>query len=157
MDRVREYQPPALEVVPTAELPITNKDVPTDESPTEVVGVPTAESPTPLKSRNKRAIHRNARNLLVTSGHMANEEDYIQFKSLSPLNMNIQKSRRVTFSVYPVNEGSQRLTSVPSEGEALVHVVYVDPISRPRYEPIDMKTVGLRRLKRRKSEKKQLY
>ena len=53
---MREYQPPALEVVPTAELPITNKDVPTDESPTEVVGVPTAESPTPRKSRDKREI-----------------------------------------------------------------------------------------------------
>ena len=62
--------PTALEVVPTAESPITNEDVPTDESPTEVVGEPTAESPTPQKSRDKRAICRNSRNLLVASVNM---------------------------------------------------------------------------------------
>ena len=39
--------PTALEVVLTAELPVTNEDVLTDESPTEVVGVPAAELPTP--------------------------------------------------------------------------------------------------------------
>ena len=46
---------------------------------------------------------------------------------------------------------------MPSEGEALCNVVDVDPISRPHYEPIDMTTVGLRRSKRRKSEKKKCY
>ena len=93
--------PTALEVVPTAESPITNKDVPTDESPTEVVGEPTAESPTPRKSRDERAICRNARNLIVTSGHMGNEGDDIQVNSLSPSNINNQNSRRVTFSGIP--------------------------------------------------------
>ena len=39
--------PTTLEVVPTAESPVTNEDVLNDESPTEVVVVPTAESPTP--------------------------------------------------------------------------------------------------------------
>ena len=91
--------PTALEVVPTAELPVANKDVITNESPTEVVGVPTAESPTPQKSRNKWAIRRNARNLLVASGHMVNEGDKSQVKSLSSSNIDIQNSRRVTFSV----------------------------------------------------------
>ena len=65
--------PTALEVAPAAELPVTKEDVPTNESPNEVVGVPTAESPTPQKYRNKRAINRNARNLLVPLGHMANK------------------------------------------------------------------------------------
>ena len=137
--------PTALEVVPTTELPVTNEDVPTDESPTEVVGVPTAESPTPQKSRNKRAIRRNSRNLLVVSGHMANEGDESQGKSLSPLNINIQNSRRETFSVDPGNEESLSSTSVPSEGQALGNVMDIDPISRPHCEPIDMTTVGLQR------------
>ena len=43
------------------------------------------------------------------------------------------------------------------EGEALRNVVDVDPISKPHYEPIDMTTVGLRRSKRCKSEKKICY
>ena len=67
--------PTTLDVVPTSESPITNEDVPTDESPTEVVVEPTAESPTPQKSRDERSICRNARNLLVASGHMENEGD----------------------------------------------------------------------------------
>ena len=120
--------PTALEVVPTAELPVANEDVLTDKSPTEVVVEPTAESPTPRKSRNKRAICRNVRN---PSGHMKNEGDESQVNSLSPSNKNIQKSRRVTFSVDPGNEGAQSSTSVPSEGEELGNVVDVDPISRP--------------------------
>ena len=93
----------ALEVVPTAESPVTNDNVPTDEFPTEVVGVPTAESPTPQKSCDKRAIRRNARNLLLAWGQMANEGDEIQVNSLSPSNIDIQNSRRVTFSVIPGN------------------------------------------------------
>ena len=64
-----------MEVVPTAESPITNEDVPTNESPTEVVVEPTAESPTPQKSRDERSIRRNSRNLLVASVHMTNEVD----------------------------------------------------------------------------------
>ena len=142
--------PTALEVVPTAESPVTNDDIPTNEPPTEVVGVPTAESPTQRKSRNKRAIRRNSRNLLVASGHMANKGDESQVNSLLPSNIDIQNSRRVTFSVDPGTEGSQSSTSVPSEGESLGNVVDVDPISRPQYEPIDMTTVGLLRSKLRK-------
>ena len=65
--------PTTLEIVPTAEFPVTNNDVPTNESPTEVVGLPTAESPTLQESRDEQAILRNARNLLVASGHMENE------------------------------------------------------------------------------------
>ena len=79
---------------------------------------------------------------------MANEVYESQVNSLSPSNINIQKGRRVTFSVDPGNEGAQNSTSVPSEGEALGNVVDVDPISRPHYEPIDMRTVGLRISKR---------
>ena len=125
--------PTALEVVSTAELPVTNEDVQTDETPTEVVGVTTTESPTPQKSRNEREICRNARNLLLTSGHMANEGDESQVNSISPSNINIQNYGRVTFSVDPRNEGAHSSTSVPSEGEALGNVVGVDPISRPHY------------------------
>ena len=69
----------------------------------------------------------------------------------------LKKTRRVNYSVDPVNEGAQSSTSVPSEGESLGNVVDVDPISRPHYEPIDMTTVGLRISKRRKSEKKKCY
>ena len=69
----------------------------------------------------------------------------------------ILKSRRVTFSVDPENEGAQRSTSVTSEGEELGNVVDVDPISRPYYDLIDMITVGLRRSTRRKSEKNKCY
>ena len=90
----------------------------------------------------------------MASVHMENEGDESQVNSLSPSNINIQKSRRVTFSVDPVNEGAQSSTSVPSEGEALVNVVDVDPILRPHYEPIYMTTARLRISKRRKSEKK---
>ena len=85
---------------------------------------------------------------------MSNEGDDIQVNSLSPLNINIQKYRRVTFYFNTVNEGSQSSTSVTSEGEAFGNVVDVDTISRPHYKPIDMTTVGLRRSKRRKSEGK---
>ena len=127
--------PTTMEVVPTAESPITNEDVPTDEYSTEVVVELTAESPTPQKSRDKREICRNSRNLLVASGHMENEVYESQVNSLSPSNINIQKSRRVTLSVNPGNEGAQSSTSVPSEGEALGNVVDVDPVSRPHYEP----------------------
>ena len=95
--------------------------------------------------------------MLVTLGHMENEGDEIQVNSLSPSNIDIQNSRRVTFSVDPGNEGAQSSTSVPSEGEALGNVVDVDPISRPHYEPIDTTTVGLRISKRRKSKKKKCY
>ena len=98
--------PTALEVVLTAESPITKEDVSTDESATEIVGEPTAESPTPRKYRDKRAIRRNARNLLVASGHMEIEGYEIQVNFLSPSNINIQKYRRVTFSVDPENEGA---------------------------------------------------
>ena len=93
----------------------------------------------------------------MTSGHMANEGDESQVTSLSSSNINIQKSRRVTFSVGPGNEGAQRSTSVPSEGEALGNVVDVDPILRLRYEQIDMTTVGLRRSKRCKSDKNKCH
>ena len=55
------------------------------------------------------------------------------------------------------NEGAQRSTSVPSDGEALRNVVDIDPNSRPHYEQTYMTTVGLRRSKRRKSEKKKCY
>ena len=106
--------PTVLEVVPAAESPVTNEDVPTDEYPTEVVGVRTAESSTLQKSRDERAIHRNARNPLVALGHMENEGYENQVNSLSPSNIDIQNSRRVTFSVDPVNEGAQSSTSVPS-------------------------------------------
>ena len=75
--------PTALEVVLTDESPVKNEDVPTDESPTEVVRVLTAESPTPRKSRDERAILRNARNQLVASGHMANEVDESQVNYIS--------------------------------------------------------------------------
>ena len=93
----------------------------------------------------------------MASGNMENEGDESQVNSLSPSNIDIQNSRRVTFSVDPGNEGAQSSTSVPSEGEALGNVVDVDPISRPHYEPIDMITVGLWRSKRRKSEIKKCY
>ena len=108
--------PTALDVVPNAELSVTSKYVPTDESPTEVVVVPTTESPTPQKSCDEQAIRRKSRKLLVASVHMANEGDESQVNSLSPSNINIQNSGRVTFSVDPVNEGSQSSTSVPPEG-----------------------------------------
>ena len=85
---------------------------------------------------------------------MANEGDERKFESLLPSKFNHKNSRGVTYSVDPGNEGSQSSTSVPSEGESLRNVVYVDPISRPHYEPISMTTVGLRRSKRRKSEKR---
>ena len=62
---------------------------------------------------------------------MENEGDESQVNSLSPSNINIQKYRRVTFSVDPGNKGSQSSTSVLSEVEALGNVVDVDPISRP--------------------------
>ena len=88
---------------------------------------------------------------------MENEGDEIQVNSLSPSNINIQKYRRVAFSVDPGNEGAQSSTSVPSEGEALLNVVDVDPISRLHYKPIDMTTVELRRSKSLKSEKKKCY
>ena len=81
--------PTALDDVPTAESPIKNKGVPTAESPTALEVVPTAESPTPRKCRDEREIYRNARNLLVTLGHMTNEGDESQVKSLSPSNINI--------------------------------------------------------------------
>ena len=113
-----------------------------------------AESPTQRTYREKWTIHRNARN---PSGHMANEGDDIQVNSLSPSNINIQNSRRVTLSVNPGNEGSQSSISVLSEGEALRNVMDVDPISRPHYKPINITTVGLRRSKRRKPEKKKCY
>ena len=88
---------------------------------------------------------------------MENETDESQVNSLSSSYINIQKYRRVTFSFDPGNEGSHISTSVSSEGEALGNVVDVDPISRAHYEPIYMTTVGLRRSKRRKSEKKKFY
>ena len=137
--------PTALEVVPTTESTVTNKDVLTDEPPTEVVGLTAAESPTPQTSRDEQAIRRNARNPLVALGNMANEEDESQVNSLSPSNIYIQNSRRVNFSVDAGNKVTQSSTSVLSEGEALGNVVDVDPISRPHYEPIDMTDVGLRR------------
>ena len=88
---------------------------------------------------------------------MANEGDESQVNSISPSNIDIQNSRRVTFSVEPVNEVSQSSTSMLSEGEEVGNVMDVDPNSRPHYEPIDMKTVGLRRSNRRKSEKNKCY
>ena len=87
--------------------------------------VPTAESPTQRTSREERKIRRNARN---TSGHIANEGDESKFDSLSPSKINHKHSRGVTYSVDPVNEGAQSSTSVPSEGEALLNAVDVDPI-----------------------------
>ena len=84
---------------------------------------------------------------------MTNEVDEIQVNSLSPSNINIQKSRRVNFSVDTGNEGVQSSTSVPSEGEALGNVVDADQISRPHYKTIYMTTVGLHTSKRNKSEK----
>ena len=93
-----------------------NEGVPTAESPTELVGVPNTESATPQKFHDKRSIHRNARNPLVASGNMENEGDESQVNSLSPSNIDIQNSRRVTFSVDPGNEGAQSSTYVPSEG-----------------------------------------
>ena len=122
--------PTAMEIVPNAESPVRNEDIPTDESLTEVVGVPTAKSPTLRKFCDERAIHRNARNLLVTSVNMANEGDESQVNSLSPSNIDIQTSIRVTFSIDPGNEGSQSSTSVPSEGEGLGKVVDVDPTNQ---------------------------
>ena len=95
--------------------------------------------------------------LLPLTAHMANEGDERQVNSLSPSNINIQKSRRVTFSVDPGNEGAQRSTSVPSKVEALSNVMDVDPISRPHYEPIYTTSVGLRKSKRCKSEKNKCY
>ena len=92
----------------------------------------------------------------MTSGHTEKEGDESQVNFLSPSNINIQKSRRITYSVDPGNEGYQSSTSVPSEGEALGNVVDVDPISSPHYEPIYTTTVGLRISKRHKSEKKKL-
>ena len=85
---------------------------------------------------------------------MENEGDESHVNYLSPSNINIQKSRRVNFSVDPGNEGAQSSTSVPLEGEALCNVVDVDPISRPHYKLIDIKTVGFQRSKLRKKEKK---
>ena len=61
-------------------------------------------------------------------GNMANEVDEIQVNSLSPSNIDIQNSRRVTFSINLGNEGAQSSTSVPSEGEALGNVVDFDLI-----------------------------
>ena len=81
---------------------------------------------------------------------MANEGDESQMDSLSPSTINIKQSRRVTYSVNPGNEGAQSSTSVTSEGEVLGNVVYVDPTSKPYYEPIDMTTDGLQRSKRHK-------
>ena len=46
---------------------------------------------------------------------------------------------------------------MPSEGEALCNVVDVGPISRRHYKPINITTIGLRRSKRRKSEKNKCY
>ena len=97
--------PTALEVVPTDESPVTNEDVPTNESPAEVVGVPTAESPTPRKSRDGLEIHRNARNPLVKSGHMANEGDESQVNSLSPSNIEIQTPEEsLSLSIWEMRE-----------------------------------------------------
>ena len=84
-----DESPNKLEVVPTTESKIKNKDVPTNEPLTEVVGKPTAESPTARKSRDKQAIRRNARNPLVATGHMENEGDESQVNSLSPSNIDI--------------------------------------------------------------------
>ena len=127
-----------MEVVPTAESPNTflarpildqifaeNEGVPTDESPAyNMEVVPTSESPNKRTSREERAIRRNTRN---PSGHMANEGDESIFDSLSPSKINHKHSRGVTYSINPGNEGSQSLTSVPSEGEALGKVVDVHP------------------------------
>ena len=88
---------------------------------------------------------------------MENEGDESQFDSLSPSTINFKQARRVTYSVDPGHEGSQSSTSVPSEGEVLGNVVDVDTTLRPYYEPIDMTTVGLRKPKRRKSEKNKCY
>ena len=85
-----DESPPELKVLPTAEFPIINEDIQTNESPTEVVGEPTAESPNPQKSRDKREIRRNYRNLIVALGHIANEGDESQVNSLSPSNIDIQ-------------------------------------------------------------------
>ena len=152
-----DESPTALEVVPTAESPITKEDVPTYETPTEVVGEPTAESPTPRKCCDEWAIFRNARNLLVASGHIEHEGDERQVNSLSPSHINIQKYRRVIFSVDPVNEGAQSSTSVPPGKESLGNIMDVDLFSRPHYEPIDMTIFGLRRSKHQKSENKKCY
>ena len=114
----------------------------------------TAESPNKRTSRKERSVRRNARN---PSRHMANEGDERKFDSLSLSKFIHKHSREVTYSIDPGNEGSLSSTSVPSEGEALRNVVDVDPISRPHYEQIDMTTVGLRRSKRRKSEKKKCF
>ena len=51
------------------------------------------------------------------------EGDESQFNSLSPSNIDIKNSRRVTFSVNPGNEVAQSSTSMPSEVEALGNVV----------------------------------
>ena len=128
-----------------------NEGVPTDESPAaKMEVVPTAKSPNKRTYHEERAIRRNARN---PSGNMANEGDERKFEYLLPSKFNHKHSRGVTYSVDPGNEGAQSSTSVPSEGEALRNVVDVDPISRPHYEPIDMKNVGLQISKCRKSEK----
>ena len=88
---------------------------------------------------------------------MENEGYESQVNSISPSNIDIQNSRRVTFYVDPGNEGAQSSTSVSSDGEAVDNVVDVDPNSRPHYEPIDMTTVGLRISKRREQEKNKCY
>ena len=131
-----------------------NEGVPTAELPTTLEVVPTAESPTPRTSRDEREIRNNARN---PSGNMVNEGDESKFDSISPSKFIHEHSRGVNYSVNPVNEGAQSSTSVPSEGEVLGNVVDVDPTSMSYYEPIDMTTVGLRKPKRRKSEKNKCY
>ena len=73
----------------------------------------TAESHTQQTSRDEQAIRRNARN---PSGHMANEGDKSKFDSLSPSKINHKHSKGVTYSIDPVNEGSQSSKSVQSEG-----------------------------------------
>ena len=88
---------------------------------------------------------------------MANEGDESKFDSLSPSKLYHKHSRGVTYSVNLGNKGAQSSTSVTSEGEALRNVLYVVPISRPRYERIDMTNVRLRRSKRGKSEKNKCY
>ena len=93
----------------------------------------------------------------MTSGHMENEGYESQVNSLSISNINIKKTRIFNYSADPVNEIAQSSTSVPSEGEALRNVMDVDPISRPHYESIDMKTVRLLRSKHCKPEKNKCY
>ena len=58
----------------------------------------------------------------MSLGHMSNEGDERQVNSISPSNIDIQNSRRVTLSVDPGNEVTQRSTSMtlpnapPSDG-----------------------------------------